>query len=175
MPLPRACSSPRRSSAWRAAWICWKPITRRQDRSRSPGVFGNGGAVPHPPAAGADRVLPGTRQHPLRGVGPGRLLGGRQGAGRAGLFRLADGPAGRALAHAPASPRCGASPRPCASGRRRPFRKAPGRRTARPSSGGSCRISRPLRPGWTRRRRFSPAWRAKSPAGCWTRCAPLRG
>lgn len=45
----------------------------------------------------------------------------------------------------------------------------------RPSSGGSCRISRPLRPGWTRRRRFSPAWRAKSPAGCWTRCAPLRG
>ena len=54
------------------------------------------------------------------------FLRGRGGAGRTGFFRLADGPAGRALTHrlphrAVARPRA-----PCANGRRRPFRKAPG-------------------------------------------------
>ena len=143
-------------------------------RSR-PAVFRYRGALPHPPPAGADRKPASrTTASPASSMAETPFWR-RGGAGRAGLFRLADGPAGHALAHrlphrAVARPRA-----PVPAGGGGPFAKR--RRGGSPGlpPAGAVGFLAPLRPGWTRRRRFSPAWRAKSPAGCWTRCAPLRG
>ena len=55
-----------------------------EEGERTYAFFRNGGAGPHPPAAGADRAMPAPRRHPMPCDWAGRLAGGSRGGARPG-------------------------------------------------------------------------------------------